>query len=156
MCARAHRIDAQRGWGRGAAWPRAATAADPPALRISSLADLWLGSDAVTNELEASLSSDPVLAVNVTLQRELLTGYFGLRPSSAEGEPAYEEFAARMAALAPTLPAGGGNCSLDVDDDGATAIFAGDHDGDASTPLACAGTPALSASDIDGLSLIHI
>lgn len=93
---------------------------------------LWLGSDAVTNS--AVMES----VTNRTRRDAIFNGYFGLVPSTGAGKDAYAAYVARMRAL-PSTEGNGTHCDAATDDDG-NLLWAADHDGDAATPLACAGS----------------
>jgi len=94
---------------------------------------LWLGGDTLAEsgvwESDAELASDPSLRLKV------LRGYYAIGPWSTSA--LYQSYFARRLRLPPTR-GNDGSCSLERDDDG-TLLWAQDHDGNASTPLLCAG-----------------
>ena len=84
---------------------------------LTGAGHLWFGSDsATTTEL---WQSNVHLANDATLRREVLTGYFGLRPSSSANTSASASFAARLSLRASTAgDANGTTCDPRTDDEG--------------------------------------
>ena len=94
---------------------------------------LWLGSDAVSNHETMSMVADDAR------RQRIFQGFVGLTPATLAGSAAYEAYERRRRALRSTVGNGTGACDLEVDDD-AQLMWAADHDGNASTPLECAGS----------------
>ena len=91
---------------------------------------LWLG--ALT---DSSLwASDAQLSSDLELRERVLRGYFGVSPCGGQGTAAYNAFIARRRRM-PRTTDSSGRCNLQTDDDG-TMIWAQDHDGNSSSPIA--------------------
>ncbi|KAL1512389.1 hypothetical protein AB1Y20_005647 [Prymnesium parvum] len=97
---------------------------------------LWLGGDTLADS--GLWSSDTVMSVDKEVRERVLKGFFALAPNGQpRGSAQYEAYLARRRRLSPHVGSGA-SCDLELDDDG-TLLWAQDHDGNASTPLACAG-----------------
>jgi hypothetical protein len=82
--------------------------------------------------------NDPKLASDPMLREQVLKGFFSVLPDDhRQGSASYEAYLARRQQLLSST-GDGVACSLDTDDDG-NYLWVQDHDGDPSTPLACAG-----------------
>ena len=95
---------------------------------------LWLGGDAFVSS--GLWESDAVLASNLALRERVLRGFFSVAsvvPTSAS----YQDYLARRQRL-PSTTGDGTSCDLETDDD-CNYLWAQDDDGNASTPLRCAG-----------------
>uniref|UniRef100_A0A7S2BXW5 Receptor ligand binding region domain-containing protein n=1 Tax=Haptolina brevifila TaxID=156173 RepID=A0A7S2BXW5_9EUKA len=83
------------------------------------------------------------MAEDVVLREQVLKGFFGLSPSLGGG-PQFEAFSTRLKMVPSTMPSieadGEEVCDSAVDSTG-TPLWAGDHDGNPTTPIRCAGNP---------------
>eukprot|EP00966_Prymnesium_polylepis_P319750 7376179-Prymnesium_polylepis.1 len=97
---------------------------------------LWLGADSL---VDSSVWEDPKLASDPVLREQVLKGFFSVLPNDhRQGSASYQAYLARRQQLLPESTGDSVACSLDTDDDG-NDLWVQDHDGDPSTPLACAG-----------------
>ncbi|KAL1527507.1 hypothetical protein AB1Y20_008897 [Prymnesium parvum] len=101
---------------------------------VGGVGYLWLGGDAFASVATSSEWRGD--AADTALREAALRGAFAITPDAATS-PRLVAFAARAAALRPTT-SGSGGCDLETDDDG-NYLWAQDVDGNASTPLRCAG-----------------
>ncbi|KAL1499340.1 hypothetical protein AB1Y20_011547 [Prymnesium parvum] len=103
---------------------------------------------------------DPPLASDAALRDAVLHGLFSISIASPTASPVFQSFIERRRRL-PPIPAAPGGCDLRRDDDGATYLWAADHDNNASTPLACSHFDPTEESVYDAfgfdavLSLAH-
>lgn len=104
---------------------------------------MWLGSDSLCKP-DTWLLDEGGMADDLELRESVMRGFFGLAPSRGTG-PLYDAFAQRLLQLPNTIGAENGDCDPELDSTGAL-LWAGDHDGDPSTPLQCAGSAHTSVN----------
>ncbi|KAL1507993.1 hypothetical protein AB1Y20_007595 [Prymnesium parvum] len=96
---------------------------------------VWCGGDALaSSEL---WENDGILQQDESLRDRILKGLFAFSQETSRNSSEYQGYLARRRRLPPNAGTGE-SCNLERDDDGAY-LWAQDHDGNASTPLACAG-----------------
>lgn len=83
------------------------------------------------------------------LRARSLKGSLSMVPDDRRASAEYDAFISRRRFIPGLNNAAGGRCTLETDTEGGTLLWGGDHDGDATSAVRCAGDSAQTAASYD-------